>query len=256
MSTGIYARLGDVDLPIVAPTNGQLYSVLDPGRDALLGFYKDAINFELAGVTSGAPSATSAWGIAAAGTKLAAVLPVADTLYRAPSKGILREAKITFPVLCLCRTTAEHDEFTLALERITQDWRLDYILGPLDVAAARRLGGALHGAITVVNLVTRLRAHAAHLSGALMFGEGYGHFNTVQIVSSEEGVADWGEQGEGVEFLAASMVLRTTEIDQLREDDVPGAPMGTNVSIRSAGLDIKAYTDVPVQAPFTLTGAS
>lgn len=246
-------RFGDVDFPIDASdvSDNQLFSALEPGRDQLLSLFQTAINEELN--RSQTYSATSPWGTAATGTKLESKLPVADTTYRIISRAPLREREVTFPLLALYRTTFESDEWTLSIDRITQDWGLDYILGPLDEADYRRLGGALVAVPKFIGAVIRKQGHPAFESGAVQFGAGKGHFSTVKLASGIEGPASWGQTGEGHEFWACSMVLQTTELESLTADggDFEGATVKLGVGNATEAVPelVVGRTEVPVQSP-------
>jgi len=256
---GLLQRFGDVDLPVVGAdvTDGQLFSALDPGRDAMIAMLTTAINVELAGSAS-AVTAGSAWAVAAAGTKLAAVLPVADTLYEPPRPGIMRQREVTFPLLALYRTTAEHNEWSLAREQIIQTWGLDYVLGPLDAAAYRRLAGVMNGVRMLVQLIIRRRGHPAYAGGALQFGPGAGRFTSIAITESVEGPAAWGQVDQGHEFYALSMTLVTSELDEVDTDDAPafaGASIHLGMGSGSEVLPgvIDARTEVVVDPLHPLT---
>ena len=222
MSDSLYRYFGGVSYPVdgAEVENTNLFSVTDPGRDKLIALFKSAINYELAGSTT-VVQASSAWAKVTPSTVLSLAMPVADTTYDMPRRSVLRETKLTYPLLALYRTTATHDEFTLAQERVTQNWGLDYILGPLSVADFRRLGGALNAARSIIQLCIRRRGHPSYESGALQFGPDKGNFSTIKAVESQEGPAAYGQENEGMEFCALHMVLQTTELDGIVPGTVP-----------------------------------
>tara|TARA_R100001163_G_scaffold64608_1_gene59267 strand:- start:3907 stop:4695 length:789 start_codon:yes stop_codon:yes gene_type:complete len=252
MSDSLYRYFGGTSYPVdgAQVENTNLFSVSDPGRDKLIALFKTAINMELAQSTTLVQPA-SAWAAVTPSTALDGILPVSDTTYDMPRKSVLRETKLTYPLLALYRTSATHDEFTLAQEQITQLWGFDYILGPLSVADFRRLGGALNAVKTIVQLCIRRRGHPAYQNGALQFGKGSGNFSTVQITESSEGVANYGQEAEGMEFFSLHMVLKTTEHDGIVEGTVPdleGASVSIGVGSQSEILPdaINVNTSVPL----------
>jgi len=237
MIDSLYSNFGGASFPITSADvqNTNLFSVTDPGRDNMIALFKAAINMEFAqSLTVIEP--TSAWSVVTPSTRLSGAMPVSDTTYDPPRRSVLRETKLTYPLLALYRTTAIHDDFTLARERITQTWGFDYILGPLSVADFRRLGGALNGVKDIIQLCIRRRGHPAYKDGALQFGPGEGNFSTVQITQSSEGPANYGQENEGMEFHALHMDLKTTELDGADADTVPDFE-GSSIVLGVGGED-------------------
>lgn len=223
--TDLWQSNGDVAFPTYGDdvADEQLFSVFDPGRDRLLALFKAAICWEFGRSTSSVES-DSPWGIARVGTKLASALPVADTLYRMPTRAFLRETKVAYPLLALYRMQATHDEATLHYDRIACTWGFDYILGPLSADDERRLMGALNAVRMLIPVVIRGRGHPAFESGALQFGQGNGRFSSIRVTTSAEGPATFGQDGEGVEFPAIHLELETTELDDA-DGEHQGAPL-------------------------------
>jgi hypothetical protein len=201
-------RLGGIVMPVAAGdvTNGQLWSVGDPIRDRLLALFSAAITAEL----------TASWNVARVGTKLASVPVLADTLHQQPRRNILREGGYKLPLLALYRTgTAPWANVTLAMRKRTQDWRLDYVLGPLLLEDERRLAGVLPWVPAVVDAVIEARGHSAFEGGAIQFFEDTCPIGQIALTGSEEGLAEWAEGDSKIEFYAASMTLQTVETEWL-----------------------------------------
>jgi len=252
MPISMYERFGDVSFPMDGADveNTNLFSVADPGRDNLLALFASAINAELAKSTT-VVEAGSVWAVVTPSTILDGKMPVEDTVYDMPRRSILRETKLKFPLLAIYRTSATHDEFSLAQERMTQLWGLDYIMGPLSVSDFRRLGATLNAVKNIVQLVIRRRGHPSYKNGALQFGPGTGRFSTIGVVESSEGPAQFGQEGEGMEFHALNMILRTTELGILEQGIDPtfeGASVGIGIGSESAVLKdaINVRTEVPL----------
>jgi len=255
MAEHLLRRFGDFSLPVDSTdvSDGQLFSVFDPALDRLISLFRTAINVELGGEVESVTT-TSVWRVARTGTTLVESLPVASTLWERPTRSVLRERQLPFPLLAIYRLEATHDEWTLNIERVTQRWGLDWILGPLTAADARRLTGAMNGVKNVIQLVIRDQCHPAFEGGAVQFFRDTGGLSTFKVVTSQHGLADFGEQAEGHEFYALTMQLESTELDE--EVDGADPPFeGVSLTLGVGGSDgilptaIEARTEVPIQSP-------
>lgn len=208
----IYRKFGDVAFPTPDVQNTQLFSVLDPARDKLLAFFQTAINQELAHSTT-ATKSDSPWGIASANTVLASTLPVQDVCYLQPSSDLVKEASWGMPLLCVYRTSAIHEEFTLYREVIKTTWGVDYILPPLPADDRRKLAGVLPGVRALLTLLIRKRSHPAYQSGTLQFGQGYGGFDVMRILTSNEGPVAFSDREGSNYYYAVHFDIETTELD-------------------------------------------
>lgn len=208
----LYSRYADVHFPTKPVSDGQLFSNLDPGRDKMLALFKAAINQELGGSTTTVVS-TSAWGIARVGTSLANAMPVQDTMYLSPTPDLMREANLGMPLLCLYRTSAVHEEFSLSRELIRTTWGLDYILPPLAPEDRRKLAGVLPAVRMLLNLVIRKSGHPAYENGTLQFGKDYGNFSIVRVTSSNEGPIEFSDKEGGNYYYSVHLDMETTELD-------------------------------------------
>lgn len=242
----LFQKFGDVEFPALPTQNAQLFSAFDPARDKMLAFFKAAINQELGGSTS-TVSALSPWGIARAGTVLAAAMPVQDVCYLQPTSDLMKEAGWGMPLLCLYRTSAIHEEFTLAREVIRTTWGLDYILPPLPADDRRKLGGVLAGVRALLTLAIRKRSHPAYQNGTLQFGQGYGGFDVMRVMTSNEGPVAFSEREGSNFYYAMHMEIETSELDDTIQEftDFEGVDLSVGVGGNDGTLPdaVQARTD-------------
>lgn len=242
----LFQKFGDVTFPTGTVQDKQLFSVLDPARDKLLALFSAAINQELGGSTT-TVVATSPWGVARVGTSLSATQPVQDVCYLQPTSDLMKEAGWSFPLLALYRTSAVHEEFSLQREVVRTTWGVDYILPPLPAEDRRKLGAILAGVRLLLNLVIRKRSHPAYQNGTLQFGQGYGGFDTMKIVSSNEGPAQFSDQAGSNYYYAVHFDIETTELDNTTMTYTDFA--GVDLSVGVGGADdtlpdaVQARTD-------------
>lgn len=214
-----------------------LFSAFDPGLDRMLALFKAALNYEL----------SAAWTIAKQGTPLAASDPVADTLWQQPTKATLRQRKADWPLLCLARVSGTHEDLTLHREQHTTTWSLDYLLGPLDTASFRRLGGALNAALKILQEVVAAHGHPSVAGGADQFDG----FNTIRIMTDGIGTAGFADDPDGPEYHGLHVDIETTELDKPMDGsvgDYNGATFVFGVGDAHDILpnEIIARTDVPL----------
>jgi hypothetical protein len=226
----LFQRFGDVQFPTAAVQNAQLFSILDPARDKLLALFKAAINQELAHSTTSVV-AGSPWAVVRANTILSNAMPVQDVSYLQPTGDLLKESGWGMPLLCVYRTSAIHEEFTLQREVIER----------------RKLAAMLVGVRSLFTLVVRKRSHPAYQNGTLQFGQGYGGFDTMKIVSSNEGPAQFSDQAGSNYYYAVHLDIETTELDNTIEDytDFEGVDLSVGVGGSDGTLPdaVQARTD-------------
>ena len=240
----LFQNFGGITLPTTEEAVGDsdhLFGVFDPVRDRLLDLLSTALNAELG----------PAWNKVRAETSLASKSPVEDTLYDQPRRAILREGNFSFPLLALYRSgEATFEWHALDIRRSTQPWVLEYILGPLKVEDYRRVGAVLTAAARIIDLTIERRGHPAFESGTLQFFPDRGGLASVSVRSARQGLASFGEQGEGNEFYALRVELETVEIDGWADDFDPDfAGVGVQVDVAGDGgtlpAVILAETDEP-----------
>lgn len=242
----LFRKFGDVAFPTGAVQNAQLFSILDPARDKLIALFKAAINQELAHSTT-TVAANSPWSIVRANTILSNAMPVQDVSYLQPTSDLLKESNWGMPLLCVYRTSAIHEEFTLQREMIRTTWGVDYILPPLAADERRKLAAMLVGVRSLLTLVIRKRSHPAYQGGALQFGQGYGGFDTMRITASAEGPAQFSDQAGSNYYYAVHLDIETTELDNTTESYTDFD--GVDLSVGLGGADgtlpdaVQARTD-------------
>lgn len=242
----LYLKFGDIAFPTGAVQNAQLFSVLDPARDKLLAFFKAAINQELAHSTT-IVKGGSPWAIATAGTTLSSAMPVQDVCYLQPTSDLVKEASWGMPLLCCYRTAAVHEEFTLYREVIKTTWGVDYILPPLPADDRRKVAAVLPGVRALLTLLIRRRAHPAYQNGTLQFGQGYGGFDVMRVMSSSEGPVAFSDREGSNFYYAVHLDIETTELDDTTQTftDFEGVDLSVGVG-GSGGIlpdAVQARTD-------------
>lgn len=203
------SRWGGIVFPLVAgdlDANGQLYSVADPARDRLIALLNAALTAELDAV----------WDVAKVGTALAGANVVASTIYREPDQGLLRSNATAWPLLAVYRTgePQEYEWFTTSYRMITSTWRVDYILGPLNEADMRRLGGMLELVPRVVADVVWSRGHSSYESGTQQFGLGKGDLAGIDIARHRADFASFSEEDKGLQIPVVAIELTVQEIEE------------------------------------------
>jgi hypothetical protein len=221
--------VGKPALPLAASTEGTLVS-LDPGRDILLDLLAAALNYELAPV----------WESATAATNLAGTTPVQDKVPFALTEQVMTSTARKFPVLSVTRAEDEDsalDEFTLWQWRLTQQWDVEYVLGPLTAGNERRLKDVLAFAAKVVLLTIRQGRHMNHESGAPVLGPSgsattaTAGFSSVRIVRYRAGTASFADNSP--QYHGMRIRLETTELTAFAEapNDLDGASFLLNPDI-------------------------
>lgn len=160
MTQSLYEGLGGLTLP--APSVTTTLTPLDPARSVLSGLFSAALNAEIATV----------WTAASTGTPLAGRQPVNDILELPPTAENMKQRAASFPLLCVYRDgTGLLEEATLngQIERLTQPWTIDYIVGPTDIGDLRKLGDVFQAAVKTIRLCIRRRGHPAYQNGTVQF---------------------------------------------------------------------------------------
>lgn len=256
MTETLFDTFGDLGFPLADTdvTDTNLFSAVDPVRDRMLSLFKTAINIELA-LSTTVTETNSAWFVVTPDTPLAGKLPVEDTFYKMPSRAAFRETALTYPLLALYRMKSMHEEHTLNYEKEIQTWGLDYILGPLKEDDFRRVGGALNAVKKIIHAVIKRRAHPEFEGGAVQFFATVGGLAKIRIVETTEGPAEYGQEGEGLEFMSLHMELETEEHEHQKDGanpDFDGATITIGVGEEQTAVPdlIVVRTEVPQQSPF------
>ena len=210
MSDGIYSRFGDFELPATAASVAETgtLSDLDPVRRRMLSLFESAIRAEL----------QEAWAAVIDTTDskfpLTNARVIEDTLELEPTAWVMTQRKAQFPLLCLHRSgEAIHEEHTLELDRVMQEWSLHYIVGAIDAAHAHKVLDICTAVWKTVRQVIKARGHKSFESGALQFFPGTGGLASIRM-KSHVGPAQavFGGDKDGTVYWAVTMELETFEI--------------------------------------------
>jgi hypothetical protein len=217
----LFQRFGGFEFPAEAQDVTDTLAPLDPGRDILLGLFAQALTSEL----------SAAWAVVSAGTVLAGTSVVQSQLPLAPSPELITTVAKPFPLLAVSRTgTATFEEHTLDIERMTQQWDVAYVLGPLPPEDQRRLVDVLQAAAKVIALTVKRRGHPDYDNGALQFFAGKGHFGAARVAQYEVGQAKFAGGDDAPHYHVLSLQLETVEYESWLEG--AAAPMeGMSMSI-------------------------
>jgi hypothetical protein len=245
----LFRKFGAVSFPL-ATTGDTSFAALDPGRDILLELLADALVSEL----------TPVWTAATAGTPLAGTTPVTQKLPELPDLSAVQQVAVAFPLLAVSRTgdPIQIEEYTIAQDRLTSRWEVDYILGPLDIGNQIKLQDVLIAAAKIIGLTIHAGGHLAHetqessgqLFAKLVLGEGDGCacFSTCRVVDAQIGSASLAEGGP--KYHACTLTLETTELSGIVDGD-GAAYDGTFATLQTGtesgmGLDVVINTSVPL----------
>lgn len=201
---------GALHLPTTTTGETTLES-LDPAQEILIALFKKAIETELG----------PRWAAAANGTPLAGHPVVAATLDQEPTQEHLQQEPTKFPMLAVYRTgEVEVEQLSLSIDEVTQRWGVDYVLGPLDVASKRKVGGALDAVAKTINEVVRVGGHPAYgmdqgnvqpKQVLTTSGQGCCDFASVRVVGWSTGQAAFATEGQGPTYWWMTLQLETTE---------------------------------------------
>jgi hypothetical protein len=149
--------------------------------------------------------------------------------------------------------TAEWSEHTLSIDKVTQQWKVDLILGTLNVPDYQRLRGYLPRAAALIDLVIRKQGHGSYQSGALQWGdEDTGALGWVRLISHEIGQAKFSEDDDSPIYHALSMTLETFELSR-QVDGADAVLEGTTVIVGVGDATqilpevIVAQTEIPLE---------
>lgn len=212
LSESLLQSFGALELPAVENAADGTLASLDPGRDQLLALFKAAINSELG----------AAWAAVVDGTRFgeaATPLPVMDTLPARPTEQTLTQRRSDWPLLCLHRDgRGTFEDHTIGNRRLTQPWKLHWIVGPIDLIDQRKVLDAGQAIAKVIDLVIQQRGHLAYEGGALQFFTNTSSFAGVDL-KGYQGPDQAGFAGDRSTtfFWAVELDLETVEVSNYRE---------------------------------------
>lgn len=227
----LHSGFGRIQLPLVDTDEQDLASV-DPARDILLDLFAAALTAEL----------SQRWARAIVGTPLRG-RPVVQTKFpEFPEQIFLQQTPMVWPMLAVYRSDEAEtfDEFTLAQERVTSKWGVDYCIGPLELGNFIKLNSVLTVVPRIIERVIRAGGHRAYATQGVgnslqvkqVFGQypGCCGFSTIRVVQSTIGSAAFAQGGP--KFHCASVVLETTELSTIAPNMAPPY-MGTSIVLES-----------------------
>ncbi len=176
LDTSLLQTFGATAFPAVEDSDNGALTSLDPGRDMLLALFAAAINSELGAAW------TAVTDTLPAGHRLRGTSPVEDTSPAIPTEQNLTQRKAGWPLLVIHRDgRGEFTDYTLELDKLTQPWKLHWIVGPLDIIDQRKILDVGQAIAKILRLVVRKRGHKAYQSGALQFFGDTGAFSSVEL---------------------------------------------------------------------------
>ncbi len=201
MIDSVFQGIGAVKFPLKASDFTTTLAPLDPARTTLLELFKSAINSEFSEV----------WAQVAT-RSLVGKLPVQFTLELEPTAALMTQVKPEFPLLSVHRTgTGTFDQISMFEERLTQQWAVDYVLGPLDIGDVRKLSDICVAVAKLIKIVVRQRGHRSYQGGAVQFFAETGGLASVEV-KSFEGPGHAQFAGDDKLYYATTIMLETTEI--------------------------------------------
>lgn len=228
------AQWGGVSFPLNPADFTTSFTAGDPIRSLLLGFFRAAIEAELGDVWT-AVSATLEAGHALRSTDV-----IEDVLELPPSHQVMQERKAGFPLLALHRAETRAYKFIGLQRQREQDWHLHFILGPLDIGAARKLLDAGLLVEAVVDSIVKQRRHDAYNGGATPFGDG-SPIDKISVTGAEgPGQALYGgDKDNGTVYWSTVITIQTTETGrEIASDGSTGDPV-----LDGASYDVGAGSD-------------
>lgn len=208
IADSLFESFGGLALPITAEGVTDNLTSLDPAKSILLNLFASAINSELGSVWTKVSDLVPTLK----GTK-----PVQYLLELPPDADTLQQLRVTFPLLSICRTgTGEYDEYTLFNDRLTQQWSLYYILGPVGIAEERKLGDICVAIAKTVCLVIDLGGHPSYEGGAPQFFGDRAALSRIILKSVDgPGQAAFTNKDEAAPlYYAIGMNLETWEVSE------------------------------------------
>lgn len=251
MTQSLYEGFGGLDLPISDTSEQRTFQDLDPAQAVLSGLFRAAINAELG----------PRWAHVVHGTPLQGKNPVEDLLELPPTGPRLKERSTAFPLLCVNRDgTGVIDEHTLSIDKLTQPWAVDYVLGGLDIGPTRKLLAVFQAVVKIIERCIRRRGHPAYENGALQFFADKGHIGAIRMVRYDGPPfyqARFAGGDDETVYLAVSIALETVEYSR-ENPDAFGPVEGMTQQINAGGEEGifpgLVYTDsTAIQSDETLT---
>lgn len=240
-----YETFGEFDTPVTADQLDGTLGVIDGGVHVLAELFKAAINAELSEAWPALVGATGGpAGVIGSNHPLFNTSAVADTLEIEPSRQVMTQRKALWPLLAVHRVEkGVYSWFTTEIQRLTQQWAIHYILGPLDIGDLHKLNKICVAVPKIISMVLRDCGHRAYQGGATQFFAGSGaHFAYAWMKAHEgPGHARFND-GDDTIYYAVTVTIETAE--DLHDKDAAYAEFdGADYSI-GVGDDQQIMPDV------------
>jgi len=232
-------RVGALAFPVT--TGVASFNVLLPAQGILLDLFTAAIRTDLGTPWATASGQTSLWGRNV----------VNHAAQAQPTQDYLQTIKTDFPALFVYPLEESSSAaFTAGHDATTQRWCIEYILGPLDPAELRQIGGIFRTIELLVQEVILVGGHPAYAMAPggtqpqqILYWDGSDvtiddvttavpgcGFSSVKLIGSTKGAASFAE-GSPV-YHGVRLTLETTEIGEAADPDLGWAPhLGANFDI-------------------------
>lgn len=207
---------------LLPPTTGTLLSGLDPAHSKLLELIADAL----------AGALVEAWASSTL-ARFSGTTPVESRFPVEASAELVTSTKVKFPALFVWREgQATYDEFSFSRVRKTQQWGVEWILGPFTPDESVGFIQALAFFGDLVGQICQLGGHPDH---ALDFGETFPYptlfettngcgFTDAVVKNVQMGGASFNEDGSPPIYHGCRVTLETTEVSGQQSDAANSTP--------------------------------
>lgn len=180
------------------------------------------------------------WDTMTAGTPLVnTASAVVDFYPGALTTELLTERKCEFPLLLVDRVgTVEYAEESLELEKTTQPWDLNWVLGPLRTGELHRFRAALTKLVPdlVRDICSGGGVHPSYNSGNSVFGPGGIPVGSMRLANHNADSLTIQGKGEERLYHGVTCRLETTEYDTDSADNYPDF-LTADISVAVGGFE-------------------
>ncbi|HEY3494739.1 MAG TPA: hypothetical protein VGK73_08645 [Polyangiaceae bacterium] len=203
---------------------------LDQANEILLKLFRAAIRSDL-----GTPFETASMG-----TSLMGKFAVEHYATAQPTEDYIKTSKVDFPALFVYPLDeATPRGFTVARSMTTQQWAVEFILGPLGPDEVYRLRNMFRAVLKLVTEVVRVGGHPAYAMDPanvqpqqVLYWDGDGGcgFSTVTVTGAQMGAAAFSEGGPA--YHGVRVILETGEVSGVADETYGSVPHeGANFDI-------------------------
>ncbi len=244
----IVDKTGGLEFPLNPDRFDNTLVPLDPARSRLLALFATAINYEM----------TEVWSKITADLDpkhaLFGTLPIQDTLEVRPTLRYMQSRKPAFPFLALFRNgRATWEQYTLEIDRRSQDWTLMYVMPGLSALDIRRFGDMAQAVPAIVRRVIRNHGHKAFENGALQFFQDASGIGGIRLTGQTDlGNAPFAEGDDAPHYFTVICDLETVEYTQDIPEEFPeyegvDYKVGVGDEREILPMFIEASDDVPIR---------